>query len=391
MIAYQYEAVKLNNRQSEIGLIEAVSERSARELLREKDLITTKLQPLNEPNTNTRKESIFSENNNIFSFTSGSSQIIILESLLYLLQSGLTFNEALIYLQTRSSLLGHHYGNILHTIQQETASGSSLHKVFLRHTLFNDPVIINMVEAAEISQNFTSILECLVQVLKKRQAFSEKVLQAFISFSIVLLGLTTSLLFLTADIWENLISINPTEVITLFFNEMNSGFILLVLGCTAIFYFLATNIFTSVFKSVFNYYQLHTPVLRNILITFENIQWLSIFDMLMENKIPTITALQMALDSVDNVYVRLSYSSVIEGIKQGQRLSVALSKTDCLPEIAIGMIASAEARGELRPILKRLVTMLEFFTEQQLLWLERTKQTLMLITTILIVIVLFNH
>jgi len=390
MKTFQYEAYQLSDRRQAVGMIEALNERNARELLRDQDLMTTRLTVLSPKEPVGLRSLLYSAFQRLRPVTDAQRKEVV-QQLLFLLQAGFTLSEAMVYLQNQPQLKNSRFGPALHAMHQAVLTGYTFSQVIKEHPTLFDTLMVTIIEAAEQSQSFTGTLNQLIVFLEERQQVNRQlgwVLVAVLLFMVLLTSLTALCFSAGGGVsvptnTQNLPMLEqsiPGEVLSHLMGTVS------VLGLILVTSLLMVT--SDTIKALADYYALCLPGIRPLLVTLANRQWLSVFTVLMDNGVPTLKGLQLAFASIPNRYIQQSYLPVLTELSQGQRLSVALSKTDCLPDVAVTLLATAETQGQLRAALLQLVVMVKADSSKQLATLKTTMQ-LVLISVVLLVAVFY--
>jgi len=101
------------------------------------------------------------------------------------------------------------------------------------------------------------------------------------------------------------------------------------------------------------------PVLGQWILETEMGRWASMLSALLENRVPIITAMELALSGVGVSRLKNSLQQVLREVRGGARFADALSTNRALGATGINLVRVGERSGELAPMLRALSTLHE--------------------------------
>lgn len=101
------------------------------------------------------------------------------------------------------------------------------------------------------------------------------------------------------------------------------------------------------------------PLLGQWIIETEMGRWASMLGALLENRVPIITAMELALSGVRISTLRNSLQQVLREVRGGARFADALATNRALEATGINLVRVGERSGELAPMLRALATLYE--------------------------------
>lgn len=101
------------------------------------------------------------------------------------------------------------------------------------------------------------------------------------------------------------------------------------------------------------------PVLGQWIVETEMGRWASMLGALLENRVPIITAMELALSGVRISTLRNSLQQVLREVRGGTRFADALATNRALEATGINLVRVGERSGELAPMLRALATLYE--------------------------------
>lgn len=101
------------------------------------------------------------------------------------------------------------------------------------------------------------------------------------------------------------------------------------------------------------------PILGQWLSETEMGRWASMLSALLENRVPIVTAMELALKGVKITTMRNSLLQVLREVRSGTRFADALATNRALGATGINLVRVGERSGELAPMLRALSTLYE--------------------------------
>lgn len=101
------------------------------------------------------------------------------------------------------------------------------------------------------------------------------------------------------------------------------------------------------------------PLLGKWILETEMGRWASMLSALLENRVPIITAMELALSGVKVSTLRNSLQQVLRAVRGGTRFADALATNRTLEATGINLVRVGERSGELAPMLRALATLYE--------------------------------
>ena len=138
-------------------------------------------------------------------------------------------------------------------------------------------------------------------------------------------------------------------------------------------------------RHLFDGLVLKFPITRHLVYTSENLRFASAMAMMLNSGVLLVDALGYAVSTVSNSFISKRLAAVKESVKQGKKLSEAMSKTGFLPQTYAGIIEVGEQAGRLAIIFKDMEGRMRTDYEQRLSNLITLIEPLMIIIMGLIV------
>jgi general secretion pathway protein F len=108
------------------------------------------------------------------------------------------------------------------------------------------------------------------------------------------------------------------------------------------------------FVRIYDAVMLKIPGVRNMYLTLENLRFVSSLAILLKNKVVISDALEYGVKVVGNSYVKNKLLNVKNEVRQGNKLSVVMAKTDLFSDAFDGLIEIGEQTGNLAGIFHEM-------------------------------------
>jgi len=138
-------------------------------------------------------------------------------------------------------------------------------------------------------------------------------------------------------------------------------------------------------KRVIDAIALRIPITRGLSYTLENLRFASAISVLLRSGVVLNQALDHAVRSVGNVYVKKTLVVVKKEIREGKRLSETMTKTKFFPLQFNGLIEVGEETGNLAEVFSEIEQRLKTHYEKKVAGLITLIEPLMIIIMGLIV------
>ncbi|MDX1632742.1 MAG: type II secretion system F family protein [Thermoanaerobaculia bacterium] len=125
--------------------------------------------------------------------------------------------------------------------------------------------------------------------------------------------------------------------------------------------------------------KLRIPVLGTILHQFAISEFSRALATLLQGGLPLVPSLEIAVSATGNAYVREQLTPVIEAVREGRPLHMALEKSGVVENLAIDMVQVGETTGELGTMLTNIADFLDQEVEIQMGRLLSLVEPLMLV------------
>jgi type II secretory pathway component PulF len=334
------------------GEISAVDLRSAQFKIKEMGLIPVKLDVLS-----ALQKSVSSRFQILARIKPGLSDVEFFSSqMAMLLKNGIRIDKALG--TTVKTIRNVQFKRAAVQIHNEIRSGIALSRSLEKFPDIFDPMYISIASIGEATGKLAGAFEQIAANLSFRKNVRSKTRQALIYPSVIFMVCVLSIVFIFNFVvpkFEVLFSGMKTLpiytelllTISRFFTEYQWW--LLGVAIAVPIWVKQMNKIQTV-KSLMDMLLINIPVVRYLSYSLENLRFVSSMAILLKSGILLVDALGYAIRSIGNVRVQKQLISARGEVKQGRKLSEALTRTGFLPEIYIGVIEVGEQTGNLTEI-----------------------------------------
>ncbi|MEB3287479.1 MAG: type II secretion system F family protein [Vampirovibrionales bacterium] len=369
MGAFHYEAIKFADRSKISGVINATNEKEARELLREQDLVPTKLKLIKNDASAMGKKAKINPIMGLIQQVLGigaKEKIAFTRNIGMMIRAGIPLTEALMYFE--NFVKNAKFKSVVARVRQDIMSGYSLSQALSRHKEVFDNVYISVTRAGEKSGELDRTMNRLTELMIKAEKLKMKIIATSV-YPIVVLGIVVLVLILMfvlviptfVDIYTKMGVKLPLITQIMFWiseflkNQWFISFPLLGISIFGIIKFLNTSTGKVLMDGLF----LKVPVINELLTYTQNSHFVSTFYVSFSAGLPITEAIQLAVQTVQHTQIRAAFEQVNLQIQTGQRLGTALHNTGYVPDIVLLMISSGEESGDMEHMLENAFEYLE--------------------------------
>lgn len=389
MPSYQYEAADATGR-IERGLIDADSERHARQLLRTRGLLPLAVRGVatSRNGSGRRLGAARLRDGELGSLT---------RQLAGLLAAGLPLETALS--ATLEQAERRHVAHVLAAVRADIRAGHRLCDALAAHPRDFPPIYCALIEAGEQSGELPEVMERVAAHIESRGDLRNKILTAFIYPAIVTIVAIAVVVFLLSYVVPQVVSafVHTQQTLPLLTRAMlaTSGFIrdwgLWVLLAAALL--IATWRWTlrmPATRLAWHGRLLRLPMAGRFILGVNTARYAATLAILTNSGVSLLTALEAAQRTLNNDRLRNASADAIRRVREGSTLAAALQAQRVFPPLLIHMIASGERTGELPAMLDRAARTLSSELERRALTLTALLEPAMtlLMGGIVLVIVL---
>jgi general secretion pathway protein F len=354
MGAYQYQALKKNGSTSK-GVIEADSERQARQLLREQGLIPTLIQTLAQQRIAKAKSKI-----------SAADLSLLTRQLATLLAAGIPVEESLrgVSEQTDKDKVR----ELIIGIRAKVLEGYGLAQSMDHYPSAFPELYRATVNSGEQTGRIDLVLEKLADYTENQQKTRQKVQQALIYPLIMIIVSTAIISFLLTFVVPKIIEVftnsgqtlpTMTELLISISTFIKAyGLYTLIAIILAIIGF-KKSLNNIKIKTAWHRLILRLPIVSYLVKTINVARYIHTFGILFAAGVSVLETMRVSASLVTNVVMREAFDTATLRVREGSGINEALKETRYISPMAIHLIASGEKSGQLSNMMERSATHLD--------------------------------
>ncbi len=290
--------------------------------------------------------------------------------------------------QTENKLLKEAIGEVYEDVQK----GMTLSVAMKKHKNVFPTLLINMIEAGEVSGNLDNIMDRMAIHYEKENEIENKVKTAFVYPIILIIVSIAVVIFLLTVVMPNFVSMyensgtvlpGPTKALLNMSYRLKNYWYIYIITIFLIVFGIKYYGKTSSGKIFFDSIKIKFPGVKKTNIKIITSRFTRTLSTLLSSGIPLIQAIEVVSSVVSNEVVKRSLEAGIKDIQKGVSLSKTIQEIEIFPPMVYSMINVGEESGSLDEILLRTA---DFYDEEVEVSLERMTNAL---EPILIVIMAF--
>jgi general secretion pathway protein F len=348
MAAYQYQALKKSGQTSK-GIIEADSERHARQLLREGGLFPTHVQLIKKVKHVSNKNKISSQNLALFT-----------RQLAILLAAGIPIEEALrgVIEQTEKEKIR----QLIMGVRSKVLEGYSLAQALAEFPYAFQELYVATVMAGEQTGKLDVVLEKLADYTERQQQTKQKIQQALIYPSLMILVSVGIISFLLTFVVPKIIDVfsssgqslpSMTKILIGISTLIKAdGFYILAAFVVALFLFKRSLRLPAVRKK-WHTFLLKVPIVGYLIRSINVSRYIHTFSILFAAGVSVLETMRVASSLLNNEPMHIAFRMANERVREGAAISQTLKDTGFISPMALHLIASGEKSGQLAPMMER--------------------------------------
>lgn len=275
--------------------------------------------------------------------------------------------------QTSNKTLKAALGDIYEDVQK----GFTISEAMKKHTKVFPPILINMVEAGEVSGTLDTILERMANHFEKENKLESKIKSALIYPSALIVVSIAVVIFMLVAILPTFIGMFdgsgtalpwPTQFLLNISSWLQTnwyifgGVLVLIIG--GWIYFIST----PEGRNFIDGLKIKLPGVRVTNTKIITSRFTRTLSTLMASGIPLLQALEVVGKVLNNVVVQERLAASMDGIRRGAALSRAVKSMDIFPPMVDSMISIGEESGALDDILAKTA---DFYDDEVEMSLQR--------------------
>ncbi|HAT1774062.1 type II secretion system protein GspF [Legionella pneumophila] len=354
MGAYQYQALKVNGSISK-GVIEADSERHARQLLREQGLIPTQVQTLTQQRAASSKSKV-----------SAADLALLTRQLATLLAAGIPVEESLrgVSEQTEKDKVR----ELIIGVRSKVLEGYGLAQAMAQYPNAFPELYRATVGSGEQTGRLDVVLEKLADYTEKQQQTRQKVQQALIYPLLMIIVSTAIISFLLTFVVPKIIDVftesgqtlPPMTQLLINLSQFikSYGLYSLVTIIVALIGF-KKSLSNIKIKTAWHQFMLKLPIVSYLVKTINVARYIHTFGILFAAGVSVLETMRVSSSLVTNIVMRQAFDFATLRVREGSGISEALKETKFISPMAIHLIASGEKSGQLSDMMERSASHLD--------------------------------
>lgn len=377
MPSFRFEASDAAGR-IEKGLVEADSAPAARAALRARGLVPLGVDALA---TGGQKKSVLRRRR-----FSEAELALATRQLSSLLAAGLPVAQALGAAIEQAEIRA--VREVFAAVRSDVFSGHRLAEALAQFPREFPDVYRASVAAGEDSGELAGVMDRLAQYLEERLALRSKVFAAFLYPAVVTGVAFTIVIFLMTYVVPQVVEVFansrqalpwPTRVLLGISWFTRVGGIWLVAAFVGAFFAVRAWLRLPGRRLVVDRWLLGLPLFGRILRGVDTARFASTLAILTGAGVPLLRALDAARATLANTILATAVSEVIEAVREGQGLAIALGRSKVFPPVLVHLAASGEATGKLDTMLERAAANLSVEAERRALALSTLLEPLLIL------------
>lgn len=348
MAAYNYQALAKNGRNSK-GVIEADSERQARQLLRERGLIPTQIRLLSRNQQSHQKGKISAQDLALFT-----------RQLATLLAAGIPVEEALqgVSEQTEKDKVR----GLIIGVRAKVLEGYSLAQALSEFPAAFPELYRATVGAGEQTGRLDMVLEKLADYTENQQETRQKIQQALIYPSLMIIVSTLIISFLLSFVVPKIIEVftgsgqslpQMTKVLITLSHFIKVYGLYIAGGLILLFFAFRRSLRNPKIKLRWHKLLLRLPIVAYLVKTINVARYIHTFAILFAAGVSVLEAMRVSASLVTNLVMRQAFDTAAVRVREGTTINQALKETGFLSPMAIHLIASGEKSGQITAMMER--------------------------------------
>ena len=371
MPSYQYKALNMKSRTPTSGMINAESERQAREKLRELQLIPTNLKEV--------KQSASGSGNPLkrilamFKGVGSKELLAFTRNIGIMVKNGIPLTEALLYFE--NYLDNPNFKTIINQIRKDILGGVSFSGALRKHPKVFDEVYVNVTQVGESSGELDSVLNRLNDLMMRWEKIRSKVISASVYPAIILFIATVVITLILVIVLPTFTEIYDqmgvelpliTEIMVAISDFLRNAWFIAIPAIGASVFGLVKLVNTPQGKLFFDQLSLKVPVLGDVVRFVNCSQFISTMSVSFTSGLPITEALVLSAETVSNTVMRESFREINVKVQAGQRLGEVFAQNGYFPDLVLLMISTGEESGDLDRMLSNSYDFLEDEVNQKI-------------------------
>lgn len=255
-------------------------------------------------------------------------------------------------------------------------------------------ILINMVEAGEVSGSLDTIMERMAVHYEKEFKIENKVKGAMVYPAVLAVIATAVVVFLMVFVMPTFVSMfegsgaelpGPTKALLGISHSLRNQWYIYAIGIIILIFGFKYIGRTEGGRMFFDTLKLRIPIFKNVNIKIATSRFTRTLSTLLSSGIPLMQGLDIVSKVVDNKNISMKLEEAREDVRKGVPLSSTIKSTATFPPMVDSMIKIGEESGDLDGILNRSADFYDEEVEVALQKMTEMMQPLMVVVMALIV------
>lgn len=250
----------------------------------------------------------------------------------------------------------------LKKITLDVKKGEMLSDAMKKFDNYFPPLLLNMIQAGELTGNLDSVLEKMAVHFDKENKINTKIRRAMIYPTILAILAVSAVAFLLTFVLPVIIGMFegsgvplpwPTRVVLALSYALRTYWYLFIGGFILIILAYKAFVKTHRGKRLKDKLLLHMPFIKKPITKIVTSRFTRTLSTLLGSGIPILKALETAADVTNNEILIEGIEDVADNIKKGDSLSNLLGELNLFPKMTVSMISIGEESGAIEEMLEK--------------------------------------
>lgn len=348
MGAYQYQALKKSGNTFK-GVIEADSERHARQLIREQGMIPVQITTLKKRNLSAHRDKLSAAELSLFT-----------RQLATLLAAGIPIEESLRGVAEQSEK--NNVRQLIIGMRSKVMEGYALAQAMNDYPHAFPDLYRATVSAGEQTGRLDLVLEKLADYTENQQHTRQKIQQALIYPTLMIVVSTAIISFLLAFVVPKIIEVFTssgqslpamTRVLLNISTFVKSYGLYLLIMIIALLTGFKRSLSNPRIKLKWHQFILKLPIATYLIKSVNVARYIHTFGILFSAGVNVLETMRVSASLVTNQVMRNAFDIAATKVREGTSISLALKDTHFLSSLATHLVASGEKSGQLAVMMER--------------------------------------
>lgn len=294
----------------------------------------------------------------------------------------------------RQQYRGRAFGKIIGEIYEKVEKGMLLSSAMKDYPTFFPPILINMIEAGEVSGSIDKSMDRMATHFEKEMKLRQKIINALIYPAIVIgVAVVVLIILLTYVIptFVGLFAEMNVELPATTRFVINSSKFMQQNGLYLLIFIIGLVLGYKVFKGTsfggvfIGRIKISIPVIGRLVLGQLTSRFTRTLSTLLNAGVHLITSLETTKNILANAYIENKFDDVIEKVKNGESLSYSIEQMKIFPQLMNIMLKTGEETGRLEYMLERAADYYENEVENQVTRLTSMFEPIMIVILALLV------